>query len=132
MRPLILVVEGNRALRQALRPWLASLFPQCRVLTARTGAGGIRVARAHGPRVVVIDVRLPSMSGIEAARRIKTRAPDTDIVMFSFCDADAYRTAASRAGACGYVLKQKAAAELPPLLGRLLGTAAERASRATA
>ena len=93
---------------------------QCRVITARTGAEGIRAARRHHPRVVVIDVRLPGMNGIEAARRIKARAPDTEVVVFALCDGDAYRAEARQAGACGYVLKHRAKAELAPLLTRLL------------
>ena len=132
MQPIILLVEGHPALRQALRPWIGSLFPQCRVITACTGASGIRAARTHKPHIVVIDVRLSCMNGIEAARRIKARAPDTDIVMFTLCDAQAYRTAANRAGACGYVLKQRSQADLPPLLERLLDAAANRQGRPTA
>lgn len=126
MRPLILVVESSQALRQALRPWLAALFPQCRVILARTGTGGIRAARAHDPFIVVIDVRLPHMNGIEAARRIKAHAPGANVVMFTHCDADPYRAAAIRAGACGYVLKQMAGKELPRLLERLLNDEAAR------
>ena len=126
MQPMILVVDGNSALRRALPPWLTSLFPQCRVITARTGTEGIRAARRHAPRLVVIEVRLPAMNGLEAARRIKARTPEAEVVIFTLCDGDAYRAEARQAGACGYALKYRAKTELAPLLKRLIGEAPRR------
>ena len=82
--------------------------------------------RAHAPRLVVIDVQLACANGIDVVSRIKACAPDTDIVIFTLHDAAAYRAAATRAGACGYVLKPRVE-DLLPLLGRLLdGTASPR------
>ena len=133
MQPLILIVESNQALRQALRSWLAALHPQCRVLTARTGASGVRAVCRLAPHIVVMDVQRPRRNGLVAARRIKAHAPATNIVIFTLCDAAAYRTAATQAGACGYVLKHRAAQELLPLLERLLqGTATRRFGGAAA
>ena len=119
MQPVILVIESHMALRQALRLWLAACFPQCRVITARTGASGIRAVRAHAPRIVVIDVQLAGGNGLEAVRRIKGGAPDINIIVFTLYDAEAYRAAAIHAGACAYVLKPRAG-DLRPLLRRLL------------
>jgi len=132
MQQLLLVIDDNLAVRRALRHWITAQFPQCRVMTARTGASGFRAARTYGPLIVVIDVRLSCGNGIETARRIKARAPETAVVMFTFCDAEAYRTAAIRAGACGYVLKERAAQELLPLLGRLLDGRASHCRRGAA
>ncbi len=120
MQPFLLIIESHPAMRQALRLWLSALFPQCRVLTARTGASGLRTACTGDPCIVVIDVRLSCRNSLDTVRRIKVRNPDADIVVFTLCDAEAYRTAAIRAGACGYVLKSQADQELLPLLKRLV------------
>ena len=119
-QPCILVVDGHPGLRSALPPWICSLFPHCRVITARTGLAGVSAARRHAPHIVVLEVRLPALNGMETARRIKRHAPETAIVMFTFCEGESYRTEARRAGACGYVLKHEAAKELPPMLGAVL------------
>lgn len=124
MQPVILVIDDNHALRQALPTWLTTLFPHCRVVTARTGMAGLRAARRHGPRLVVTDIRLRTLDGMEVARRIKARKPDTGVVIFTFCDGDSYRTEATQAGVNGYVLKNRAQTDLAPVLRRLFGLAA--------
>jgi len=120
-RPSILIVEDNDAVRAALAPWLSALFPSVRIDSVRTAREGIRAVRRTAPRVVVLDVRMPSIDGIEATRRIKARAPLTSVVILTLCDAQAYRAAAEAAGASDYVLKHRSHSELEPALRRILG-----------
>ena len=132
-RTSILIVEDNDAVRAALAPWLSALFPSVRVDSVRTAREGISAVRRTAPRVVVLDLRMPSIDGIEATRRIKARAPLTSVVIFTLCDAQAYRAAAEAAGASDYVLKHRSHLELEPALRRILdGTAPALACGRTA
>jgi len=76
----------------------------------------LKLAALHHPQVVVMDVRLPGMSGIEAARRISATMPDIGIIMLSAHDDQAYRRDAESAGARKYVLKGRAHRELLPAI----------------
>jgi DNA-binding NarL/FixJ family response regulator len=72
---------------------------------ASDGAEAVRMAGEALPDVVLMDIRMPKITGIEAARRVKGVAPSAKIVMLTVSDAAEDRFAAIRAGACGYLLK---------------------------
>lgn len=102
----ILVVDDHWLVRLGL----TNLFQRSRqfalVGEASTAAGAVDAARTHAPNVVVMDVRLPDGSGIEACRQIRSENPNTRVIMLtSFSDEDAV-IAAILAGASGYLLKQ--------------------------
>ena len=79
---------------------------------ASDGASGVSEAEAHRPAVVLMDVRMPEMDGIEACRAIRESLPDTRVVMLtSYTDDDAVMSSIM-AGACGYLLKNTGKAEL--------------------
>jgi two-component system, NarL family, response regulator DevR len=102
----ILVVDDHWLVRHGL----VNLFGNIRHFSlgaeASTAAAAVAAARAHSPDVVIMDVRLPDASGIEACRQIRSENPKTRVVMLtSFSDEDAV-IAAILAGASGYLLKQ--------------------------
>ncbi len=78
------------------------------------------LARSYRPAVVLMDLKMGEMNGIEAARTIKASLPRTEVVVLTACDAPAYRAGAETVGATGYVLKSRAHAELIPLLRKIL------------
>lgn len=82
------------------------------VAEAATGAEAVALALEHQPDVVVLDIQMPELTGIEAARRIKAKAPHLRILVLSAYDEDPYIFAMLQAGAGGYVLKNAPAAEL--------------------
>jgi len=75
------------------------------VATAQSGAEAIELAAQLKPNVALIDVAMPGLSGIEAARQLKQTCPETAIIMFSAYDYEAYVIASLQAGASGYLLK---------------------------
>lgn len=79
---------------------------------AADGPTGIRRARALRPDVILLDVRMPGMSGIEATRQILADDPDARILILTTFDVDEHAYEALRAGAAGFLLKDAPVAEM--------------------
>ncbi len=108
----VFLIDDHPVLRGGLRELMAKEASMSVVGEASTGAAALERVGEALPDIVVMDVHLPDMSGIEVARHLLKILPMVMIVMFS-CDAD--RTTvdeALQAGACGYVWKQSDAEEL--------------------
>lgn len=110
--PRFLIVDDHPMVREGVRAILAR-NPDSEVV-GETG-DGLRVAelveRLH-PDVLILDVMLPGMNGIEVCRQVADRWRDTRVLMVSMHSNEAYVLAALRAGASGYLLKDTAAEEL--------------------
>jgi len=126
MPETILIVEDHEPVRRSLREWLEHIFPWCVVVEANTGEDAVALAQARAPRVVVMDISLPGMNGIEATRRIKAIEPIVPVVMLTIHEDDPYRAEALDAGANAYVTKRKMQTELIPVLAALLPEPANR------
>jgi DNA-binding NarL/FixJ family response regulator len=118
--PHILIVEDHQGVRQSLREWLELSFPRYRLLEATSGEEAVTMAQAMSPCLVIMDIGLPGMNGIDAAQGIKAAAPATRVVMLTMHDDEAHRAAAAAAGVSAYVPKRKVQKELLPVLTRLL------------
>jgi two-component system, NarL family, response regulator DevR len=112
-KPLsLLVVDDHEVVRQGLVALLARRPEFHVVAEAGTAAEAVAAARRFHPDLVVMDVRLPDGSGIEACREIRAELPDTRVVILtSYPDEDAVLSAIV-AGASGYLLKQVRARDL--------------------
>lgn len=101
----ILIVDDHGIVRRGLASLLSD-DPDFRVIgEAADGESAVRLSAHHSPDIVIMDVRMPGMGGIEACRRILEVAPQTGVVFLtSFPDEDALAEA-MLAGARGYVLK---------------------------
>ena len=102
----LLVVDDHEVVRQGLVALLEGREGFHVVAQAGTVAESVEAARRHEPDIVVMDVRLPDGSGIEACREIRALRPETRVVMLtSYPDEEAVLSAIV-AGASGYLLKQ--------------------------
>ena len=116
----ILIVDDHAAVLAALRNWVNAEFPSCRLLTATSAEEAITSALAERPTIVLMDVGLPGLNGIEATARIKADLPDTQVVILSIHEDAAFQEAAAAANAAAYMPKRTMYAQLMPLLRSLL------------
>lgn len=108
----ILIAEDHTILREGLRALLAS-SPDFEVAgEAGDGHEAIRCAADLAPDVVLLDLSMPRMDGMEAIAEIKRGSPETKVVVLTIHNAEEYVLAALRSGADGYVLKDARHAEL--------------------
>ncbi len=116
----ILVVEDHPPTLAALLELLEAAFPQCSLLAAQGAERALELCAAAAPDVVIMDIALSGMSGIEATLHIKALLPDTRVVMHSSYDMRVYREGAAAAGASAFVRKGKLGSELVPVVADLL------------
>jgi len=108
----VLVADDHALFRQALRGILSTEGDLELIGEAGDGEEAVRMAIELVPDVVLMDVRMPKLAGIDAARRISTELPTTKIVMLTVSDEDSDLFEAIKAGASGYLLKEVDPAEI--------------------
>ena len=108
----VLITDDHGVVRQGLRMYL-SQAPDLKVVgEARDGAEALRLARETEPDVVLMDLLMPVMDGIEATWAIKAAMPDVEVVALTSVLEDGSVAGAVKAGAIGYLLKGTDADEL--------------------
>ena len=107
----VLIVDDHDLFRTGLRNLLEEQNVQV-VGEAGTGGEAVRIVRELAPDVVVMDLNMPGMGGVDATRHITAVAPLTRVVMLTISDDDSDVMDAILAGACGYLLKDSSIQEL--------------------
>ena len=108
----ILLADDHNVVRRGLKLLLESQPDFTVVGEAADGRGAVEQAETTHPDVVVLDVAMPNLSGIEAAQRILTSRPQTALVMLSMHSDEGYVLRALKAGARAYLLKDSAEGDL--------------------
>ena len=101
----VLIADDHPLVRAGLQAALASTPDVEVVAEAATGSAAIREAALHRPDVVVMDLQMPELNGIEATRELRRVVPSAAVLVLTMFDDDDWVFAAMRAGARGYVLK---------------------------
>lgn len=116
----VLLAENNPRLRQLIAEILASQPGVSLVGEVTDGQEAVRVALATRPDIVLMAIRLPQVSGLDAAQRIVTALSDTKVILLSLFDLPEYRTAALAHGAYDCLTKSALHTNLLPTISRLM------------
>jgi DNA-binding NarL/FixJ family response regulator len=108
----VLLADDHALLREGLRALLSANPGITVVAEVGDGREALRRTEELKPDVLVMDVSMPGLNGIEAAQMIRARCPQTQVVMLSMHSSTEHVFRAQRAGALGYVLKESAATEV--------------------
>ena len=101
----ILLADDQALIRDGLKTIL-DLEPDFKVVgTAGDGLEAVRLSEALKPDVVLLDIRMPGMNGVECVGIIKEKCPDSRVIMLTTFNDDEYIIEALASGACGYLLK---------------------------
>jgi len=101
----IILADDHRIFRKGLKSLLSEKENIEVLAEADNGDEALEAARKYKPEIVVMDIAMPKMDGIEATRQIRERFPDTEVVVLSMHAKKAYIDQVLKAGAKGYVLK---------------------------
>ncbi len=116
----VMIVDDHAIVREGLRSLLGRRQELTLVGEADSVASAIEQARKTEPDVVIMDVRLPDGSGVEACREIRAERPETKVLMLtSYADEDAV-LASIMAGAAGYLLKETRTVTVIEAIGRVM------------
>ena len=115
-----LVVDDNASFRQRVTELLAG-EPDIEVIgEAAGGREAIRKARESRPDLVIMDLRMPGMNGLDATRELERGMPETCVIVLSQYDLEEYRKAAAASGASGYVVKRALLNALLPAIREVI------------
>jgi DNA-binding NarL/FixJ family response regulator len=116
-----LIVDDHEVVREGLRLSL-SRAPHIRVIgEASDGAGAVALVERRRPQVVIMDVRMPGMDGLEATKQIKEKVPDTAVLIFTAYSERSLLGRGLESGAKGYILKEAPHATLLRAIEKVAG-----------
>ncbi|MBD0334906.1 MAG: response regulator transcription factor [Cyanobacteria bacterium Co-bin13] len=122
MKPIrVLLVDNHRLIRAGLRSLLESMEAVQVIAEASNGREAINLAKTHRPDIVLMDVAMPEMNGLEATAQIVKAFPNTHVMILSMHANEEYVMQALQAGAMGYVLKDAGVGELELALKSISG-----------
>jgi DNA-binding NarL/FixJ family response regulator len=140
----VIICDDQALIRDGLE-MLLNLEPDVQVVgVAQDGAEAIELAAQHQPDLVLMDLKMPGLNGIEATRQIRTKFPHIKVLVLTTYDDDEWVLDAIRAGAAGYLLKDTPRAQVvqavrgtaagksfidPLVAGKLLNEVAHRPTR---
>ena len=116
----ILVVDDHDLVRMGIVRMLADIDGYQVVGDAKSGEEAVTKARILKPDVVLMDVKMPGMGGLEATKKLLTVNPVLKIIAVTACDDDLYPTRLMQAGAVGYVTKGAEFAEITDAINKVI------------
>ena len=108
----IILIDDHQIVRDGLKLVLNSQEDFRIIAEGSNGKEAINLVKTHQPDVLISDISMPEMSGLEAVEQIKKDSPETNILFLSMFDKEEYVTTAARLGAQGYLLKDTGKEEM--------------------
>jgi len=116
----VILADDHTLVRAGIRALLEKL-PEVKVLgEASNGREALELVKTHKPDVVLMDITMPGLNGLEAAARMAKEFPEVRVIILSMHNNEEYYWRALKAGAAGYLLKKAATAELAVALQRVI------------
>ncbi len=115
--PTLLVIDDDRSIRDTLEALLSKTY---RVLTAEDGESGLELIRSHDVNVILLDIRLPGINGLEVLKQIKERYNDIEVIMITVVQDVPTAVQAMKLGAFDFIDKRFRYDEVNALLERAL------------
>jgi DNA-binding NarL/FixJ family response regulator len=121
MEATVLIVDDNAQLRALMREIVAEASDLQVVGEAADGAEAMQLVQALRPAIVLLDLIMPQVNGLEVLRWIKVEHPETKVIIVTVHDEDAYRQAAETSGTDAFLLKKTLGTVLLPTIRCLYG-----------
>jgi DNA-binding NarL/FixJ family response regulator len=116
----ILIVEDHDVLRRELQSWLTIQFSEYEVCASANAEEALDIIKDADPSLVLIDISLPGMNGIDATRIIKNTCRDTQVIVITQLNGIDYIGSAYESGADVFILKQHLSRDLISTIEKLL------------
>jgi NarL family two-component system response regulator LiaR len=116
----VLIVDDHPLMRAGIRNLLENTFQNVDILEAVDGLDALELATQSRPDIVLMDISMPGLNGIEAARRMTSVVPGCRVIMLSMHQDEQRVVESIRAGAAGYVTKDVAVAEVATAIDRVM------------
>ena len=121
MTVTVLLADDHPIVRQGLRHLLEA-EPDLKIVgEASDGLQAVQLTEKFKPNVLIVDMMMPDLNGLEVLRQVKDRSPATCCIVLSMQSADVYVVEALKAGALGYVLKETGPSELVNAVQQVIG-----------
>jgi DNA-binding NarL/FixJ family response regulator len=116
----ILIVDDNDDFREVLRQYLERQDGEMEIHEAGSGELGLASALHERPDVVLMDLRLPQMNGIDAAERIKENAPECDVILLTMFETEEFKKDCPKGAISAFIGKSEVYDRLMPVIRRCL------------
>lgn len=120
MSTKILIIEDHDDFRSMVKSYLEKQDIPIEVFEAETGEAGVVKALRAKPEIILMDIRLPNMNGIDAAGRIKKYLPDCKIIVLTMFETEGFRSVFKSQDIVAYIGKSELYEKLVPLLKEIL------------
>lgn len=121
MRPKILIVDDNQEFREAVIQYLDSRDAGLDIEQAQTGELAVEMARVNKPEIVLMDLRLPRVNGIDAANQIKDNNPACHIIVTTMFKVEDFKQAYTKDKITAFIPKSEVYERLMPVIRKCLG-----------
>ncbi|MBD3919655.1 response regulator [Paenibacillus sp. PR3] len=116
----LLIVDDEQIEREGLQAILQKGFPNLEIRQAKNGMIALEIAEQYQPELVLMDIKMPGMSGLEAIEHLSTDYPDMKFIMVTAYDTFEYARKAIKLGVKDYLLKPSKASEIIATVGKVL------------